>query len=139
MEGANAMQRILVAYDGGEPGRRALDTAIEMAKGVGALMSVVSVVPAQPGLAPVAPWEDRGVHAEALREARLTLEDAGIDAEYLELAGDPARTIERLVDELGYDVVVVGSRGLGAVDRFLLGSVSSHLATHANATVIVAR
>ena len=133
------MQRILVAYDGGEPGRRALDTAIEMAKGIGALITVVSVVPVHPGRAPIEPWDDQGVHREALRDARAALEAAGITAEYMELAGDPARTIEVLVDELGFDVVVVGSRRLGTVDRFLLGSVSTHLATHANATVVIAR
>ena len=133
------MKRILVAYDGGEPGRRALDTAIEMARGIGALVTVVSVIPVHPGRAPIEPWDDRGVHAEALREARTTLEAAGISAEYLELAGDPARTLEVLVDELGFDVVVVGSRRLGTVDRLLLRSVSTHLATHANATVVIAR
>ena len=51
----------------------------------------------------------------------------------------PASTIERIVNEGGYDVVVVGSRGLGPLSRFLEGSVSEHVATHAEATVIIAR
>ena len=38
-----------------------------------------------------------------------------------------------------FDTIVIGSRGLGAVSRFLQGSVSEHVATHANATVVVAR
>ena len=37
------------------------------------------------------------------------------------------------------DVVVVGTRGLGALGRTLQGSVSEHVATHAKATVVVAR
>ena len=133
------MKRILVAYDGGEPGRRALDTAIEMARGIGALISVVSVVPVHPGRTPIDPWDDQQVHREALAEARTVLETAGIAADYLEPAGDPARVIEALVDDFGYDVVVVGSRGLGTVARFMQGSVSEHVATHANATVVIAR
>lgn len=133
------MKRILVAYDGGEPGRRALDTAIELAKGLGALVSVVSVVPVHPGRVAVDPWDDQEVHAKELREARQILAEAGVTADYLEPAGDPAHTIEKLVDEFGYDIVVVGSRGLGPVSRFLQGSVSEHVATHANATVVVAR
>ena len=133
------MKRILVAYDGGEPGRRALDTAIELARGIGAQVSVVSVVPYHPGRSPIDPWDDRDVHAAELGEAKRILGDAGIDADYLEPSGDPAKTIEQLVDELGYDMVVLGSRGLGPVSRFLQGSVSEHVATHANATVVIAR
>ena len=133
------MKRILVAFDGGEPGRRALDTAIELARGIGALVSVVSVVPYHPGRAPVNPWDDRDVHTAELREARQVLTDAGITAEYLEPSGDPATTIETLVEEFGYDMVVVGSRGLGTISRFFQGSVSEHVATHAKATVVIAR
>ena len=133
------MKRILVAYDGGEPGRRALDTAIELARGIGAQVSVVSVVPYHPGRSPIDPWDDRDVHAAELGEAKRILGDAGISADYLEPSGDPAKTIEQLVDELGYDMVVLGSRGLGPVSRFLQGSVSEHVATHANATVVIAR
>ena len=133
------MKRILVAFDGGEPGRRALDTAIELARGIGALVSVVSVVPYHPGRAPVNPWDDRDVHTAELREARQVLTDAGITAEYLEPSGDPATTIETLVEEFGYDMVVVGSRGLGTISRIFQGSVSEHVATHAKATVVIAR
>jgi nucleotide-binding universal stress UspA family protein len=133
------MKRILVAYDGGESGRKVLDTAIELAKATGASVSVVSVVPIHPGRTPIDPWDDRAVHAGELQEATAILAEAGITADALEPVGDPARTIEQLVDDLGYDVVVLGSRGLGALSRFLQGSVSEHVATHANATVVIAR
>lgn len=133
------MKQILVAYDGGEPGRKALDTAIELAKATGALVSVVSVVPIHPGRAPIDPWDDTVVHAAELKDAKAILDEAGISADYLEPVGEPARTIEQLVDDLGCDVVVLGSRGLGSLSRFLQGSVSEHVATHANATVVIAR
>lgn len=133
------MKRILVAYDGGEPARRALDTAIELAKQFDALITVVSVVPVHPGRAPIDPWDDRTVHAQELQEAKQILTAHGITAEFLEPAGVPAATIERIAAEGGFDTVVVGSRGLGAVSRFLQGSVSEHVATHADATVVIAR
>jgi nucleotide-binding universal stress UspA family protein len=133
------MKRILVAYDGGEPGRRALATAIELARGLGALLGVVSVVPVRTGRVPIEPRDDRETHAAELLEAKHLLSEAGITADYLAPAGDPARTIEKLVEEFEYDIVVVGSRGLGPVSRFLQGSVSEHLATHAKATVVIAR
>jgi nucleotide-binding universal stress UspA family protein len=133
------MKRILVAYDGGDPGRKALDTAVELAKGTGGSISVVSVVPIRAGRAPIDPWDDREVHASELEEARVILAEAGVSADYLEPFGDPARTIESLVRDRGYDTVVLGARGLGSLSRFLQGSVSEHVATHANATVVIAR
>ncbi len=133
------MKRILVAYDGGEPARRALDTAIDLAKKFDALISIVSVVPFHPGRSPVDPWDDRAVHADELLQARTILAERGIEAELLEPVGDPARTIERIAVDGGFDTVVLGSRGLGAASRFLQGSVSEHVATHADVTVVIAR
>lgn len=133
------MKRILVAYDGGEPARRALSTAIELAKQFEAQLSVVSVVPLHLGRAPIDPWDDQSVHAKELLEAKEILATHGITAELMEPIGDPARTIERIAESGGFDVVVVGSRGLGPVSRFMEGSVSEHVATHADATVVIAR
>jgi nucleotide-binding universal stress UspA family protein len=133
------MQKILVAYDGGEPAHRALDVAAEMAKAFGATVSVVSVVPTRAGRFPMDPWDDTAAHAHELLDARRILREAGIEAELLEPLGDPAPTIERLAEEGSFDVVVVGTRGLGALGRTLQGSVSEHIATHAKATVVVAR
>jgi nucleotide-binding universal stress UspA family protein len=132
------MKRILVAYDGGEPARRALDTAISLAKRFDALISVVSVVPFHPGVTTLDPWDDE-VHAQALEEARGILALQGIEPELIEPIGDPARTIERIARDGGFDTVVVGSRGLGPLSRFFQGSVSAHVATHADTTVVIAR
>jgi nucleotide-binding universal stress UspA family protein len=133
------MKKILVAYDGGEPAHKALETAVDLAASHDGSISVVSVVPFHPGRAPMDPWDDATVHAQALDEARQILAEKGITAELLEPIGDPAATIERIANDGGYDTVVVGSRGLGAVSRFLQGSVSGHVATHTNATVVIAR
>jgi nucleotide-binding universal stress UspA family protein len=133
------MNKILLAYDGGEPARRALDQTVELAKKMGAEVGVISVVPVHPGRAPIDPWDDRTVHAEELLEARRLLREVGIEATLIEPGGDPAKTIERIADERGYDTIVIGSRGLGTVARALQGSVSEHVAAHAHATVVVAR
>jgi len=133
------MKRILVAYDGGEPARRALHTAVSLAKQFGALVSVISVVPFHPGRAPIDPWDDDVVHTQELEEARKFLAEQGIEAELIEPIGDPARTIERIARDGGFDTVVIGSRGLGPVSRFFQGSVSEHVATHAETTVVIAR
>jgi nucleotide-binding universal stress UspA family protein len=133
------MKKILLAYDGGEPARHALDTAAELALKFGASLSVVSVVPVHPGRAPVGPWDDSTVHAQELVEARRLLQEKGVEADLMEPAGDPAKTIEHIAAEGGFDTIVLGSRGLSMVGRALQGSVSEHVATHAEATVVITR
>ncbi len=44
--------KILLAYDGGEPARHALDRAVELAKATGSTIDVVSVVPERDGHSP---------------------------------------------------------------------------------------
>lgn len=131
------MKRILLAYDGGEPARRALDAAVELATKFGATVGVVSVVPIRTSPMGVNPWDERQVHEDALRDAQARLREHGIEAELIEPYGDPATTIERIAAERSYDTIVIGSRGQGALGRFLTGSVSQHVASHSDATVIV--
>jgi nucleotide-binding universal stress UspA family protein len=133
------MKRILLAYDGGEPAKRALETTVELARKFDATVGVISVVPFHPGRMPVDPWDDEVVHRQAIEEARSLLALQGIEAETLEPLGDPARTIERIARDGDYDTVVIGSHAMNAIERFLIGSVSEHVAAHANATVVVAR
>jgi nucleotide-binding universal stress UspA family protein len=133
------MKNILVAFDGGEPARKALDTGIELTKRFGGTLGVVSVIPYHPGRSPIDPWDDPAVHDAQLAEAREIVARQGVTAEILEPAGDPAQAIERVAEAGGYDTIVVGSRGLGSMARLFQGSVSEHVATHATATVIVAR
>ncbi len=131
--------KILLAYDGGEPAERALTAAAKIVKAMGGTIDVVSVIPFHPGRTPVDPWDDRAVHDTELREARERLAGLGIDCQVIEPSGDPAVEIERTAKTGDYDMVVVGSRGLGSVSRFLQGSVSEHVATHAETAVLVAR
>jgi nucleotide-binding universal stress UspA family protein len=131
------MERILVAYDGSGPAKRALEQAADLAKAMGATVTVVSVVPDHPSRPAVDSWEDRSVHAGELEEAKVFLESREVTWNLVEPAGDPAKTVERIAEEGGYDTVILGSRGQGLAGRVLLGSVSEHVATHAKATVVI--
>ena len=131
------MKNILVAYDGGQPAHRALETGIELAKRFDASLAVVSVVPVHPGRARIYPWDDKSVHDEQLAEAREILSSHGVAAQLFEPSGDPAKAIERVAETGHFDTIVVGSRGLDAASRILRGSVSERLATHAYATVVI--
>ena len=131
------MKRILLAYDGTEPAIRALQTTVELATRFGAFVGVISVVPVRAATLGVDPWDDRAVHADQLRDAQDRLRQVGIEPELIEPYGDPAWTIEHIAAERNFDTIVIGSRGQGALGRFFTGSVSEHVATHAEATVIV--
>jgi nucleotide-binding universal stress UspA family protein len=131
------MKRILIAYDGTDPAKRALETAVELADKFGATVGVVSVVPIRTTAMGVDPWDDRAVHEAELKDAQAQLRERGIEAEMIEPYGEPASTIEKIAAERDYDTIVIGSRGQGALGRFFGGSVSEHVVTHTAATVIV--
>jgi nucleotide-binding universal stress UspA family protein len=57
--------------------------------------------------------------------AALATRLAGIDTERVELKGDPAQAIVRFSEEHGTDLIIMPTRGHGAVRRFLLGSVTA--------------
>ena len=54
-------------------------------------------------------------------------------------SGSPKRVILDTAEALRADLIVVGSHGYGAVNRFLLGSVSQAIAQHAECSVLIVR
>lgn len=133
------MKKILVAYDGTEPARRALEMASQLVHAFGAELTVISVVPTRPGRFPTDPWDDQEQHTRQLVEARALLAEKGVQALAIEPFGDPAHEIERVAEKGDYDTIIVGARPIGEVSKILTGSVSRHVAEHANTTVVVAR
>ena len=116
------MKQILVATDGSENGRYALDEAVELAAAAGAKLTVVYVRHAPlPMLGE--PVYQRSLSAD-LRHANETVaiaagvaHTAGVEAEAEVLEGDPAKRIVELARLRDVDLIVVGSRGLGALRR----------------------
>ena len=131
--------KILLAYDGFEHSRHALEeTAKLTAEGKGEI-TVLSVVP------PDARGSKSGGHVmlrphshEDVARAHAYLRELGIPSEMKMEAGDPAEQIVAEATTGGYDIVVVGSRGHGAVGRLLLGSVSTEVVARAPCPVLVA-
>ena len=132
------MKKILVGFDGGEPGERALQMAAELAHAFDARVDVVSVVPEGFGRNGTTAQSPAIAHARSLVAAMDALRARGIEPGLIEPAGDPATVIERLVDERGYDTVIVGSSRLIAMGVPWTDTVSAHVAGNAAATVIVA-
>jgi nucleotide-binding universal stress UspA family protein len=133
------IRRILVAYDGSEPARRALAVGAELAVGLGARIGLVSVAPQRLDRPPDDPWSEASAHAAELHEAKAFLAERGLEAETHEPIGDTGPMIVHVAEDFGYDTIVLGSRHLSALGQAFLGSVSVYVSHHADATVIIAR
>jgi nucleotide-binding universal stress UspA family protein len=130
-------RRILVAYDGSEQARRALDFGVGIARLMGAGIGVVSVVPVYAGRMGADPWDDASAHSAELREAQRTVREAGLVPTLHEPFGEVANQIVRTAAQGGYDHIVLGSRHLGLFDRILQGSVSEAVVTRAGCCVTI--
>jgi nucleotide-binding universal stress UspA family protein len=111
-------------------------------------VSVLHVIKRQP-LAPItvrftAPWikSEQKVKEAARRLVNQTVEQlikAGFTAEPVRKVGDPAEEIMNVAAKQHADLIVMGAKGLGTIDRILLGSVSTRVVQYANCPVLVVR
>ena len=148
--------KVLVGTDGSDEAARAARAGLALLGGSQAQAHVVvtSVVdlPALPpaGAGTLGSGAPLAVQVEeATREAQRQAADEAVEATVEALApieaegrvdfGPPGPVLCDLAEELGVDVVVVGSRGRGGLRRALLGSVSDHVVRHAPCPVLVVR
>lgn len=73
---------------------------------------------------------------ERFDEARSILGPSVSVVPYL-TEGHAAESILSVADKIDADLIVVGARGLGAVDRFVRGSVSTKVAHHSKCDVLI--
>ena len=135
------MHTIVVACDETARSQRALERAVTLAEAFGARLLLTSVAPVTPGVGRTAGAIDRvdslQVHNEELPHARAYLVECGVEAEYITGVGDPARTIAMLADERDADLIVLGTREPGLVDRVLRQSVSGPVARRARCDILI--
>lgn len=138
-------KRMLLATDGSEDAKLAARAAADLAKRLGAGLYVAHAwYPVQPGYPTIAGADYYYMYE---REGRRMLETSvdeiealdGIDVEPRLLQGTPIDAILDLSEEIQPDLVIMGSRGLGAFGRLLVGSVSEGVVHHARFPVLVVR
>lgn len=140
---------ILIALDGSPSARHALDFAVELLADRKTAVRLVHIIPehliyGKAGTAPVELYDmpkERAASKELLEQSEQHLRDAGVgpDIEKQLGVGDPADLILTAAKEMNADLIVLGSRGLNTAQRFLIGSVSNKVATHAHCAVMVVR
>jgi nucleotide-binding universal stress UspA family protein len=143
--------RILVAIDGSEPARLAVDLVANAAWPPDSEIVVAQAVETGAGIfggpwpAPAVVQTDRieadlrGAAQKTVHEACENLARPGLRLEGVVLPGRPATAIVDHARRMRADLVVVGSRGHGMIEAMLLGSVSAEVVDHAPAPVLVAR
>ncbi|MDA4118010.1 MAG: MFS transporter [Thaumarchaeota archaeon] len=151
-----AMNKILVAVDGSENGERAARTAISFARDYHAELDVLRVVQSPSNVTPSSPraggsgpgiLKERYDYAEkeaaayvnsVVGEAKSAGESVA-GGTVVRGNGPPANAIVETAKKEGADLIVIGTRGLGASGRFLQGSVSAGVVANSEVTVVVVR
>jgi nucleotide-binding universal stress UspA family protein len=139
------MYTILVAVDGSEHSRHAVDYAARRAKAEPCKIDLLHVE--KPVMAwevgPVSSIEDaeigREVESKTLLDASAARFDRSTEVEKLAASGEPAHTILEHAGKLGVDEIVLGSRGLRPMGAALIGSVAYKVLHDAKVAVVVVR
>ena len=132
------MGMILLAYDGSDLSRKALDKAISMT-GEDDRIIVLYVIPeaildefkdVEPEVTKAKAWDivNQAIEIINAREKQAI----GVVRE-----GDIAHEIIHYADELDCSLILIGSRGVSKIGRFSLGSVAEKVAKNAETAVLI--
>lgn len=151
-------KKILVAFDGSEPSKHALDHAVGIADKWNAELVILSVVPRvmMPvfpdegfGAAPITSAQDMSDYQDKMKEIYTgSLKDAENDVHeaYPDLTvttiikeGRPSATIVEEAEKTESDIIVIGSRGLGGITGWILGGTSRRVVESCTKPILVVK
>ncbi|MCL5022061.1 MAG: universal stress protein [Nitrospirae bacterium] len=136
--------KILIAYDGSEQADKALKEAFDIAgRTVGASITIVTVIP-DLCIGDVSASECEAIMKVMDVDAEGSVKKVagrsamkGIAAEHIIRHGNPSEELLRAADEIGANLIVIGSHGKHATERFFFGSVSMRVMEHCGCNVLV--
>lgn len=139
-EAPRTIRRIVLAVDGSAASKRAVQFMLRVMRPAteppGKEPLIVTVTHAMPFLN----YPELRRAGKAMVEASAAkLLRAGYRVEQVPKIGNPADEILKVAETHEADLIVTGAKGLGAVGRFLLGSVSTRVVQHASCSVLVVR
>lgn len=141
-EAPRPLKRILFATDGSKSSERALSFLTKKMLPLTAQgkkhAAVIEVV-----IMHVMPYfkypELKAAGKELVRHTSTRLAKAGFQVEEVSKVGQPAEQVLNFAERTNVDLIIMGARGLGAVSRFFLGSVSTKLVQHSSCSVLIVR
>jgi nucleotide-binding universal stress UspA family protein len=140
------MKRILIATDGSPASTEAVEFGVELAAEHGAELIFVHVVPKLDvvpmtpfGIGGAFPHEATERDVAALADAADVASEHGLISTTAMLTGNDVDEIVAFADSHDVDLIVVGSRGRGAIAGALLGSVSRGVLAESKRPVLVVR
>ena len=139
-------KKILIATDGSEYTKRAIDYGVDLTKSTGAKLYAIYVIDtaAFASIPMDAAWESMyGLLKQEGDEATKYVEDrtldGGLEIERLTVEGHPADEITKFAEKNSIDLIVMGTLGKSGLDRFLLGSVAEKVVRTSKIPVLVVR
>lgn len=137
-------KNVLVAYDGSEMSKKALQTAANLLEGPDGQLTVVNVwqMPVMGGEGLALDLhryqEESEKYAQSLvDEAEALIKETNVPVNKVVLNGYPPLKILEYAEEKGIDLIVMGNRGLNAIKRMFLGSVSLRVVQEAPCDVLI--
>ena len=139
--------KILVSVDGSDASDRVVDTAVALAESVGATLDIlfVSYFDSNTDAMGEDSWLPESVAGPTFKEVDAALERAhcrvpsSLRIVMHHKIGVPSEEILAFIKENEIDVVVMGGRGLGALQGFLVGSVSQTVLESAPCAVVIVK
>ncbi|MHB8466632.1 MAG: universal stress protein [Acidimicrobiales bacterium] len=117
-------ERILVGTDGSATATRAVDRAVALAEVTGASVTVLHVGSGAKGQKVIDSVTDRYAKREVAIDAQMR-------------SGDPAAVLADAAEQEGFDLLVVGNKGMTGAARFFLGSVPNKVSHHARSSLMI--
>jgi nucleotide-binding universal stress UspA family protein len=150
--------KILVPLDGSDPSKHALEHALNIAEKYNSkviLLAVVNrvILPVFPdegfGTAPVTAAKDMAryqekmklIYENVLEEARekITQEHPDLELDSILKEGRPSATIVETAEENDYDLIVMGSRGIGGITGWILGSTTRRVVDSCTKPILIVK
>jgi nucleotide-binding universal stress UspA family protein len=131
IKGERKMTKILVGVDGSEYSKNALKEAIEIAKKFSAEVTVVNVYHVSSG---------QDLSQKILKKAEVMLEDGDVKFNLVSvLSPNTPKVITDMAEHEKLDLIVAGSRGMGAVKAYLIGSVCNKICYDSPVSVLIVK
>jgi nucleotide-binding universal stress UspA family protein len=131
----SALSNLLVCIDGSDYSIKALDYAIKFAEKMKSKITMLNVQ--EQKLHKASPKAVEELGQQILSKALGTVEKTKVKVDKKLEIGIPSNRIAEAAEKGNHDLIVLGSRGLGTVDRFLLGSVSDEVSHKAKCSVLI--